>query len=286
MRSVVRSFGRELYCHGNLLNRQVNPSQSMNQAVQTLTREQQTALRAWLTKHGPFWEAMRVHGPNDYLESDGEIVTDTAVGEAAFCCISGIDRQLVSFTPSSWNFSPVSVTLVAGVSSTIEVTNWWNAGDLEFALQSAEPPIATWRQLEAGSVTRFQRLTFSGDCFRPLDGRPFVHAAAYRIIGLLSTLDRLMGCVDESGRRTPEGQRIYQEHFTGANAWFSDSSTSEKSEFESELHFRHPEKPGQTLFCTWHGKVRTEVVRIHFSWPVPSGGTLYVVYVGPKITKR
>ena len=286
VRNVARRFGREVYCHGSVLNRKVSPNQSMNQAIGSLSREEQSALRAWLTKHGPFWEDMQVHGPDDYLESDDEIVTDTALGEAAFCCISGIDRQLVSFTPSRWNFTPVAVTSVTSDRTIRNITNWWDASALENALQNAEPPVTTWRQLESSSIARFRRLTFSEDSFRPLDGRPFVHAAAHRIISLLSTLDRLMGSVDGSGRRTPEGQRIYQDHFTGANAWFSDSSTSEKSEFENELTFRHPEEPGQWLFCTWHGKVRTEVVRVHFSWPVSSGGPLYVVYVGPKLTKR
>ena len=286
IRSVARRFGREIYCHGSVLNRKAIPNQSMNQAIQMLTRDQQSALRGWLTKHGPFWDDFQVHGPDDYLESRGEIVTDTGVGEAAFCCISGIDHQLVSFTPSQWNCTPVSVTLVTSDRTTVDITNWWDASELESALQNAEHPISTWHQLEAASVSGFGRLTFSEDCFKPLDGRPFVNAAARRITSLLSTLDRLMGSVDDSGRRTPEGQRIYQDHFTGTNAWFSDSSTSEQSEFKNELTFPHPEEPGRWLFCTWHGKVRTEVVRIHFSWPVPAGGPLYVVYVGPKITKR
>ena len=285
MRRVARSFGRELYCHWNVVNRQVSPNLSMNQGIRNLTREQQSALRNWLTKRGPFWEDIRQHRPADYLECDGEIVTDTAVGEAAYRAISGIDRQLISFAPSSWQYSPVPVTLVTDGRIKTEVPNWWEETDLANALERAEPPITTWKQLEAISVARYQRLTFSKDSFAPLDGRPFVHAAAYRIISLLNTLDRFMGCVDESGRRTPEGNQILQDHFTGGNAWFTDSSDTEKSDFRNQLTFPHPDMPGSDLVCTWHGKVRTEVIRLHFSWPVPTGQPLYVVYVGPKITK-
>jgi len=52
------------------------------------------------------------------------------------------------------------------------------------------------------------------------------------------------------------------------------------------MTFRHPEKADETIFCPWYGKVGTPQLRVHFSWPVRADETLYVVYVGPKITKR
>ena len=129
-------------------------------------------------------------------------------------------------------------------------------------------------------------LTFSVDCFEPLQGHPFVVGAAYRIIELLDTLNKFITCVDAQGQRTPEGQRIYQDHFTGDKAWFSDSSDNEKMDFKAKLTFRHPGECGKSLFCTWHGKVKIQQIRIHFSWPVSLGESLYVVYVGPKLTKQ
>ncbi len=285
MRNIARKYSRELHCHRNTVNRRINQSTSVFEALQTFTRDQKRALLTWLTQQGPFWEDMPVHDPNDWLEFRGEIVTDTAVGEAAYCSVVGIDRRLVSLTPSTWEYSPITVTMLANSSTDIPIDNYWASPELEAALQKAEPLITTWSQLENVSIARYQRLKFSRESFRPLDGRPFVHAAAYHIISLLETLDRLMGCVDDLGHRTPTGNRILQDHFTGGNAWFTDSSVTEKHNFRNELTFPHPERPGQYLFCTWHGKVRTEFMRVHFSWPVPAGESLYVVYVGPKITK-
>jgi hypothetical protein len=104
---------------------------------------------------------------------------------------------------------------------------------------------------------------------------------------LLSSARRILkGCFDDQGHRNDEGHRLYANHFTGAKASFSDSSDSEKNDFRNELTFAHPEQPGETLFCAWHGKIKTPQIRIHFSWPVRSEAPLYVVYVGPKITKR
>ena len=51
------------------------------------------------------------------------------------------------------------------------------------------------------------------------------------------------------------------------------------------MTFKHPTDASKTLFCPWHGKVQTPQLRVHFSWPVRADEPLYIVYVGPKITK-
>ena len=103
---------------------------------------------------------------------------------------------------------------------------------------------------------------------------------------LFELLDRLARAFDADGARTSEGHRIYQDHFTGDRGSFSDSSDSEKRDFREALTFRRPDDTGESLFCTWHGKVRRPALRVHFSWPIRFGEPVYVVYAGPKITKR
>ncbi len=286
IRNAARKFGRELHCHRNTVNSRINPSISVFDALQTFTRDEKRAVLPWLTQRGPFWEDALEHNSNDWLECGGEIVTETAIGEAAYCSSVGIDRRLVSFKPSDWEYSPIAVIILDNGSTDIPVTNYWTQSELETALQGAEPPIASWGQLEAASRGRFQRLRFSSDSFRYLDGQPFVPGAARHILSRLDVLDRLMGAIDNSGRRTPEGHQLYQEHFTGDKAWFSDSSDTEKLEFERGLTFPHPETSSQFLFATWHGKVNNPPFRVHFNWPVSPGEPLYVVYVGRKITIR
>ena len=117
-------------------------------------------------------------------------------------------------------------------------------------------------------------------------GRPFVVAAVERIRVLLHTLNQFKTCFNEAWQRTPEGNRLIENHFGGEAGWFSDSSPTERREFENELTFRRPGRPGEYLFCPWHGKVQTPPFRIHFSWPVTHTEPLYVVYVGLKITRR
>ena len=280
MRSTARKFGREIYCRRTTVNRMANPTTSFLQMIfQTFSAQEISAIRGWLTKHGPFSEE---HDPNYWFECNSELVSDMALVEAAYCSIARIEKRgVVSVIPSDWEYSPILVTLGEELPRSVaELDNFWDPVQLEVALQAAEPPIKSWTELEEVSRRRFQRLIFSEDSFQDLDGRPFAGASANRIISRLDVLDRLVGL---SGLQTLGGRQLYEQHFTGDRAWFSDSSDTEKNEFRRALTFRNPTNKAQELFCTWHGKVNTPPYRIHFSWPITPDGQLYVVYIGWKL---
>ena len=289
IRRTAQRYGRELHCHRKILNAQVTRSMSLPQAIQSLARDEQQFVMQWLTRHGPFWEDERRHSPDEYLECNGAVVTDTAVGEAAYRCLDRIETSLVSLIPSSWDFSPVVVQWQKSdeEAETVEIVNYRDADTLEGALRTAPAQITSWKMLAKISKTRCPQLTFSPDCFDPLEGYPLVSKAAQDILSRLETLNQLKTCFDAEGKRTAEGHRLYREYFTGERAWFSDSSDSEKNDFRTEMTFPHPALPENSLFCFWHGKVNyTPPIRIHFSWPVTAVDPVYVVYVGPKITRR
>ena len=259
----------------------------MPQAIQGMRKDARSALMQWLTKGGPFWEDHQRHGAEDYLECKGEKVTDTAAGEAAHRLHDGGACGLVSMDPSSWLFSPLQVEWRQyGSTLSIDVPNYWTAEGLTAALDAATLSLASWHDLEAVARLRCDALTFAPDCFTPMRGLPFGDAPARALLSRLAVLNDLKGCFDDNGRRTPRGDEILRMHFSGEKAWFSDSSDREKSRFRRDLMFPHPTDAGETLFCTWHGKVKTPQLRLHFTWPIGASTPLYVVYVGPKITKR
>ena len=241
----------------------------------------------WLNRHGPFWDDDRQHGVDDWFEYNGEIVTDTAVGEAAHRLFHEIPYSLVSMNPSCWTTSPLSVVWHDSRDTRrVDVLNYWDAGELQVALAATAAPLASWTELEAAARSLYQDLTFSQDSFKPLNGLPFAKGAAENPLQRLNILHDFKNCFDGRGERTSRGHYTYQQHFTGDKAWFSDSTDGEKSAFRQELTFPHPVHAGKYLFCTWHGKVKTPQLRIHFSWPIRANEPLYVVYIGPKITKR
>lgn len=293
MRQLARQFGYDLECHKGMVNARVMPNKTMPQAIQGLSFEEQRSLLSWFTKLGPFWDDFRNHSPNEYLESSGAVVTDSAVGEAAWCRLIGIDRDIVSLTPSDWAFSPLPVEYhcETAIPKAIEVVNHWDPQAFNTVLANKPVPISTWSQLKAITAARCSLLTFSSDVFAPLTGHPFVPGAAQRLLFILEILNKYKSCIDVNGKRTPEGQEIYQNFFTGVKgggghgATFKDSSDTEKEEFKKQLTFKHPEDTNKSICCPWHGVVQTPQLRVHFSWPVRVDEPLYVVYVGPKLTK-
>ena len=284
LRRVARNFGREVYSHRDIVNSRINAAVTLFDALQTFSQDEKRALLGWLTRRGPFWEDAAEHSRDHWLECGDEIVTETAVGEAAYCAVIGIDRRLVSFAPSAWEYSPVVAKMRNEDAIDVTVANYWQTATLEAALQSAQPKPESWGDLATAATARFQLLTFAADCFEYLNGHPFDPGVADRILSRLHVLNRLMDLVDDAGQRTIEGHRLYQDHFTGGRAWFSDSSDTEKNEQGNKLTFRHPGLPGRTLFCSWHGKINTPPYRIHFAWPEQTGDSLYVAYIGWHIT--
>ena len=288
IRGIARRNGRAVYCHRNFVNGQVTQEARIQEAVKNLPREEQRAVMGWLCQVGPFWDDDRLHEGGDWYEWNGEVVTDSAVGEAAHCMLHGIDRGLVSLTPSNFNFDPVEVDQVFEdeTRKRVDIPNHWEPATFESFLASAPPALTSWAALADRAASRFTMLTFANYAFDRLRGQAFNQSVAERILVLLDVLQRLRQTFDEDGARTADGHVLYEQHFTGSKAWFSDSSDSEKNTFKNDLTFPHPENPEENIFCTWHGKVKSPQYRIHFSWPVTATTPVYVVYVGPKITKK
>lgn len=288
IRAIARRHMRALYCHRNFVNGQVTSQKQLPAAVKDLPLDERRAVMAWLSQHGPFWDDDRQHDSGDWYECAGDIVTDTAVGEAAHCLLHGIDRGLVSLLSSRFLRDPVPVERVLEDESRekVDVRNFWEPASVETSLAAAPPALASWTALGELSSSRFEQLRFADGAFEPLRGQPFKQAVAERILVLLDVLHRLRQSLNADGSRTAEGHALYQQHFTGGKAWFSDESDGDKAKFKDDLTFPHPDAPGESLFCTWHGKVKSPQYRVHFSWPVTGTEPVYVVYVGPKITKR
>ena len=290
IRNIAKNFQREVYCNRALASVDVIQGVSLKKALYKLSLNERRSVIDWLMKHGPFWDDIRKHHVDDYLECGGEIVTDTAVGEVAFRTFHSVDCGLVSAPNTEWQYCPVIVNWRKengrDADEKISIDNFWNSDQLERVLAEFPVPINTWKGLEILSRNRFTNLTFSNDSFKPLKGVPFSRSSANRIIFLLAILNKLATAFDAPGNRSAKGQRIYNDYFVGHNALFSDSSGPEKIKFRNELRFPHPDKPNRYLDCTWHGKEKHLTLRLHFSWSFEFADPIYIVYVGQKLTKQ
>lgn len=285
MRDVARRHGHEIYCARSFRDVEPRPGVRLQGALRAVRRDELRPFLSWLNRGGPFWDDFRRHGPDDWLECRGEVVTDSSVGEAAFRALSGFSCGLVSLKPSDWDYTPVRVLRRRGdeepPAEHAELPNWRDPDALVESLRTAEPDIRAWKDLQR-EIRRFPDLRFAPDCLDPLRGLPFSDGAAREILMRLHVLNRFAGLRGEAAAAS-ERQRLHQEHFRGRKAWFSDSSDEEKTRFRTKLDFIHPDRPGERLFCPWHGKVKIQQLRIHFSWPE---APTYVVYIGQKLTRR
>lgn len=290
----LASHGFPLYCHKSILNSTVINDIKLQQAVNMMEVSERRSLMSWVTKYGPFWEDSRNHSSDEWLELDSAIVTDSAIGEAAWCCLNGLNRGLISLTPSNWLTTPLPVEWIRdnGERACVGVENFWEITKTDAYGKSVPVVVMSWPQLRDVAISRFPLITFSASAFEPLAGSPFSSSAAQRFIFLCHTLNALKSCFDDKGQRTSRGHELYQNFFTGKKedggrgALFSDSSDSELNDFTKEMTFDHPEKEGEVILCSWHGKIQTPQMRLHFSWPIVADTPLYVTYLGPKITKR
>ena len=288
LRAVAKQFGRDVYCGTNMAQLPAVHQSTMLEEMQRMSVDKKRALMHWLSRVGPHWEESRQHSSEDYFSYGAEVVTDTALGEAASLMLQRQLCGLVSFAPSAWLHSVVLINYVNSLNEAtpIEVENYWDSQALECALKRLPRTCNDWSSLEQQSRQRYTGIYFSDDCFDGLNGVPVSSSAINQIMQLLDTLNQFKQCFDAAGQRTSEGHEIYQKHFTGTKAWFTDSSDSEKNEFSAALIFKHPAHQNKTIECPWHGKVKTPQLRIHFSMPVTAKDSLYVVYIGPKLTKR
>ena len=290
MRSIAKRHELDIHCNRGVLSAEPISGIPISQAVAGFSREKQRSIMSWLTNSGPFWDDLRKHGSDDYLDCRGEVVTDSGVGEAAFRTLSGTKCTLVSCVPSNWDYAPVEVVFRKTEDEVANLTamllNWRSKSDCEEGFAEEEPPVSTWKELESKCSRQFSRLHFAEDAFAKLSSRPFVKSAAGRLFFLLGVIDQRAREFELTGVPTKEAHRIERNFFSGANALFTDSSETEKREFQDQLTFPHPAKPQQSIFCPWHGKERRLTLRIHFSWPIRHDEPVYIVHVGPKITKR
>lgn len=247
----------------------------------------------WIDRSGPFVDDDGPGGADEFVEfvaADGarELVAGSALAEAARRVGLGQDARTVSFAPHpKYNDSSLALCWVHADDDRedLRVLNYWTLQAVLDCLVTVAKPFRGWSDLEDRARRGFPQLAFPDNAFCVRD-LPFSRAAAERIWWLLDVLARMKAELRADGALSDRWRQFHRNYFEGKRAAFTDSSDPEKREFRSLLTFRHPERSGETLFCPWHGKISHMTLRLHFTWPMRNGEPLFVVYVGPKLTKR
>jgi len=287
-RDLLRRYQRTLRCgRGTLGNRQVTRDMSFRQAVGNMAdKNVQRAVMLWIDKDGPFWEDEKIHSSNEYFSDiKDDLITDTVLAEAAFRLHQKMDTSVVSFSPSNYLYSPIIVRWHKNADDffDIGIDNFWEFRLLSDLLDTLQTPVQSWGQLVEYAKLHYENVVFLPSFEMGLKGQPFSHTIAEHALFLLSVVDELKTCFDDSGHRTRKGDEIIASYFTGDRARFSDESPTNKIGFRRDLTFKKDD--GTDVFCSFHGKISHNYFRLHMSWPVTKNDPLCIAYLGPKITK-
>ena len=285
IRKALIAKGLQLRVCRSVRLRQVTPTETFNDFLGAIPNELRIRLLLWLDREGPFWDDGRQHSGSEYFQCYEEPVTDTGAAEAACFVAAGGASWLFSLDPSSFLADPLVVEWLDRKDGDLHLSipNGWTSEHAERCASTFERPFLSWDELLKWAEIDCGNLLLSEEIRSQLPPQ-FIPSVAQRSRVLLAALNEIVGYMKEGSSEALEGMREVWMH--GDSAPFSPSSRTEIRDHKADLTFRSPQT-GESVFCSWHGKINTPKMRIHFEWPLPDGETrLFVPYIGPKLTKK
>lgn len=289
VRNSESTLRNQLYCSRSINLRQVSITINFQKAISGIKDKNIKSIAFNWIATGPFWEDDRQFNQNDYFEYQSNDVTEQGLGEASRRKLVGIDAGVFSFQGSSFKFEISPLLVQQGLSeepiSFIDLDNCWLIEQLIQSVQNSKT-YSCWQDVDTEIRSRFEGLIIADEVMNSLLPTPFSQLVTKRIFELLDILNRLVRESDLDGQLSEAGRNLLQQHFAGDKAWFTDESSTNKRNFKQEMTFFDPIDNSKKIFCSWHGKIKTPQIRVHFEWPRPNNQKkIKVVYIGPKITK-
>jgi hypothetical protein len=286
MRDAIQRSGFRLEVNRLVTQRAVINTHTFHQVISRVPNpEIKRSVLSWLDKDGPFWDDPPVHSGNEYFECEGEVVTGTALAEACTLMALFAESSVLSLTPSKFSRNPLAVFWRdrADGDQCWQIANFLSEPSLVAYLRNVEKPPASWRQLLDWTTINCPSLQLSPEILSQLP-TTFFSSAAQRAQVLFKALHEINSALlSGDAKRFEELRRLWME---GDKARMTDSSDAEKADFAAGLNFKHPVTQ-RVIACTWHAKIKTPQLRIHFEWPKQNPqDALFIAYFGPKLTKR
>lgn len=288
LKSEMRCLNNHFRCSRQLVH--INVFENMtfsNVVLKKISPELKKQILSWVDKNGPFWTDVRFHEDDDYFEYASIDVTNLGLGECARRTISLSPVMSFSF---EGDFSQTPLSIQHGLQEsplgTYNIDNIWSIDELRNSVLQVRPNPRTWKEAIDRFKEDFPSLLISDKTYEQMAPVPF----SFGIFEGMCEKFKVLQCYFTYSK-TPELHQqkmdeLYNNHFLGKKAWFSNSNDNELATFKDELTFNDlfDGKPKQFPF---HAKIKTPQLRIHFEWPVaPERQSIQVVYIGPKITKK
>lgn len=295
MRLILIRKNNSIISEGLLCSRQIGNQPVVggipfrHAVMQHASRDTKSLILNWINKKGPYWDDDRASNDDDYFEHNGFDVTDLGLGECSRRILLNKDSTTVSLLSPNSSFKCDVLEIVQGLPqapiAVISINNITDIATLQACAERERERPKNWADAIDFLKARFDRLAISSEVLRVLQPHPFSSYVVERLEELLGVLQHLMESRDDRGKYTKETYELIAKHFSGKKAWFTDESDTNKNKFEDQLTFKDPLDPDKTIFCPFHGKIKTPQFRIHFLLPETEDKLIRVAYIGPKITK-
>ncbi len=283
-RETIKNAGFIMYIHRGILERPVLGNNFRKEIQACFDQQQVRTLMNWFNKAGSFLpdesyadvtDRFICHHPVN-LGGGSTDITDSAMAECAFRCIVDEEASSISLKQSEFAWSPIQVSLEGSDTGTT-FENFYSPPSLTNRVVRLRPAVSSWDML----LNRIDQL--SGVTVEPyVLKRLRVNAFAQNVAeGLYVCAEALSEMATASS--LDQFNELFTKYATGRKARFSDSSTSEKDDFEGALSF---EVDGEQRICPYHGKVKIQQYRIHLVDRPSYGNSIRIVYIGPKLTKK
>lgn len=268
----------------------INDIKFMKAVLEHLDPQMRALTLNWVGKSGVFWDATREDNKDDYFEFDNLDVTEYGVGECSRRILAGKEASLVSLISENARFCDATLVVTHGLPELpiehVSIDNITSPSVLKESALSVVPRPSTWPDAIAAFRNDFKSLLISDAVEEQLSSQPFGVCPYTRMEDLLKVLQDFICSRDPDGKYTDKTRGIINEFFSGEKAWFSDESVTNKRDFRKELTFVDPLDESKNIFCSFHGKIKSPQLRIHFCLPNATDKILKICYIGPKITKK
>lgn len=288
LRMKNSNFSDHFICPRGISEKTICNGKTLRQIVQQYRNKDLTvAVLTWLDRSGPFLESDDDDFGKLICEINGSILEDCVLENVATKIYRKEYVKTYSFDncQPSYSYTPLRVDYTGdSESGYVNIENLWSEAQLSTLVTDWKSRPENWEQLIQYLNENFSKLTFSDNILEYLSPHPFSNIISERAIILMDILDSYVRSHDDNKLRTSETNELIRNFFSGEKAPFTDESVTNIRDFSKEMTF---DINGVSTLCSWHGKIKHQEFRIHFQYPFDSKmESIFVAYIGPKITKK
>ena len=275
IRDLTQQYSHVFYIHRNGLYNSTICNKPFRKALnETLSPEQKRKFFSMLDRSSPALPEDSAIPDDCCFKLFGKDIANSSLAECSYRLYMGEESLTYSLVCQKYSASPLTIDIVyADIQTSINITNIIGISELESEYEKHEPEIQSWDDILNRS-SRLPHVHIEQSARESLQREPYEASLGKTVWDRLQAIEKMAsssGCTYH---------KLIEKYCHGDNALFSEESSSRINDLGNKLHFK---VNGKKQLCSFHGKVRHRVFRIHMDKKPEPGKNCYIVYIGRKI---